>query len=392
MIKVDFLRPFLLIALMLLLATSCKGEKSLPPPPLVEVSALTIQKTTIPWIYESVGYAESSHQVEIRARVEGYLEEIAYIEGAEVTKGQLLFKLEQTPFIAAVEQAKGNLAREKAFLWNAQQTVERLTPLYAKHAASKKDLDEATANLSASQASVQVAEAALKVAEINLSYTLLTSPINGLSGKSSYRQGALISPGSNQLMTSITALDPIWISFSISENEILKIDKEVKNRTLVLPKDKNYGVEVILADGSRYPFRGEVNFSAPTYDQKTGTLSMRAQLPNPNLILKPGQFVRVKVKGAIKPNTIYVPQKALLESKTGMYVYIVSEGKAAIQNVTVGDWYGDDWIIEEGLREGDQVIVDGINKVGQGTPIKVTKEIKVDKSHKQEPILPQIGE
>ncbi|MBS4169541.1 Multidrug export protein AcrE [Neochlamydia sp. AcF95] len=392
MIKVDFLRPFLLIALIFLLAASCGGEKSLPPPPFVEVSALTIQKTTIPWIYESVGYAESSHQVEIRARVEGYLEEIAYIEGAEVTKGQLLFKLDQTPFIAAVEQAKGNLAREKALLGNAQQAVERLTPLYAKHAASKKDLDEATANLLASQASVQVAEAALKVAEINLSYTLLTSPINGLSGKSSYRQGALISPGSNQLMTSITVLDPIWISFSISENEILKIDKEVKNRTLVLPQDKNYGVEVILADGSRYPFRGEVNFSAPTYDQKTGTLSMRAQLPNPKLILKPGQFVRVKVKGAIKPNTIYVPQKALLESKTGMYVYIVREGKAAIQNVTVGDWYGDDWIIEEGLREGDQVIVDGINKVGQGTPIKVTKEIKVDKSHKQELILPQLGE
>lgn len=390
--KVDFLRPFLLIALVFLLAASCKGEKSLPPPPFVEVSALTIQKDTIPWIYESVGYAESSHQVEIRARVEGYLEEIAYIEGAQVTKGQLLFKLDQTPFIAAVEQAKGNLAREKALLWNAQQTVERLTPLYAKHAVSKKDLDEATANLLASQASVQVAEAALKVAEINLSYTLLTSPINGLSGKSSYRQGALISPGSNQLMTSITALDPIWISFSISENEILKIDKEVKNRTLVLPKDKNYGVEVILADGSRYPSRGEVNFSAPAYDQKTGTLSMRAQLPNPNLILKPGQFVRVNVKGAIKPNTIYVPQKALLESKTGMYVYIVREGKAAIQNVIVGDWYGDYWIIEEGLREGDQVIVDGINKVGQGSPIKVTKEIKVDKSHKQELILPPIGE
>ncbi|BBI18240.1 Uncharacterized protein NCS13_2_0043 (plasmid) [Neochlamydia sp. S13] len=364
----------------------------MPPPPFVEVSALTIQKDTIPWIYESVGYAESSHQVEIRARVEGYLEEIAYIEGAQVTKGQLLFKLDQTPFIAAVEQAKGNLAREKALLWNAQQTVERLTPLYAKHAVSKKDLDEATANLLASQASVQAAEAALKVAEINLSYTLLTSPINGLSGKSSYRQGALISPGSNQLMTSITALDPIWISFSISENEILKIDKEVKNRTLVLPKDKNYGVEVILADGSRYPSRGEVNFSAPSYDQKTGTLSMRAQLPNPNLILKPGQFVRVNVKGAIKPNTIYVPQKALLESKTGMYVYIVREGKAAIQNVIVGDWYGDYWIIEEGLREGDQVIVDGINKVGQGSPIKVTKEIKVDKSHKQELILPPIGE
>jgi membrane fusion protein (multidrug efflux system) len=392
MIKVNFLRPFLLIALVFLLAAACGGEKSLPPPPFVEVSALTIQKDTIPWIYESVGYAESSHQVEIRARVEGYLEEIAYIEGAQVTKGQLLFKLDQTPFIAAVEQAKGNLAREKALLWNAQQTVERLTPLYAKHAVSKKDLDEATANLLASQASVQVAEAALKVAEINLSYTLLTSPINGLSGKSSYRQGALISPGSNQLMTSITALDPIWISFSISENEILKIDKEVKNRTLILPKDKNYGVEVILADGSRYPFRGEVNFSAPTYDQKTGTLSMRAQLPNPNLILKPGQFVRVNVKGAIKPNTIYVPQKALLESKTGMYVYIVREGKAAIQNVIVGDWYGDYWIIEEGLREGDQVIVDGINKVGQGSPIKVTKEIKVDKSHKQELILPQIGD
>lgn len=341
--------------------------------PPVDVSTVIIKKNTIPSVYHSIGYAESSHPVEIRARVEGYLEEIAYIEGSEVKLGQLLFKLDQRPFIAAVEQAKGSLAREKALLWNAKQAVDRLTPLYAKHAASKKDLDDATASLLASEASVQVAKANLDTAEINLSYTIITSPINGLAGKSNFREGALISPGPNNLMTSVDALDPIWVYFSISENEILKINKDVKNHTLVLPKDDNYDVEVILADGTVYPSKGRVNFASPTYDQRTGTLTVRAQFSNPQDVIKPGQFLRVKVLGTLRPNAIYVPQKALLEGKSGMYVYVVRDGKAFIQNVIVGDWYGSDWIITEGLKEGEEVIIDGVNKVGQGSLVRVTR-------------------
>ena len=279
-----------------------------------------------------------------------------------------MFMLDQRPFVAALEQAQGMLAREKALLWNAKQAVDRLTPLYAKHAASKKDLDDATASLLASQASVDAAKANVDAAEINLSYTVITAPINGMAGKSTFREGALISPGPNNLLTNVDALDPIWVYFNISDNQRLKIENEVKKHTLVMPKGENFDVEVVLSDGSIFPARGKVNFAAPTYDQKTGTLSLRAQLPNPNNLIRPGQFLRVKVLGAIRPHAIYVPQKSLLEGKNGMFVYVVKNGKAAIQNVEVGDWYGDNWIVTEGLKVGDQVIVDSINKVGQGIP------------------------
>lgn len=379
-----FFRKSTALSIAFFLITGCGGnqEQQQASPP-VEVTIITVEKETIPYVYESVGYAASSHPVEIRARIEGYLEGISYIEGEKVTNGQIMFTLDQRPFVAALEQAKGMLAREKALLWNAHQAVDRLTPLYAKHAASKKDLDDATASLLASQASVDSAKANVDTAEINLSYTVISSPINGMAGKSNFRQGALISPGPNNLLTNVDALDPIWVYFNISDNQMLKMNKEVKNHSLVMPKDDNFEVEVVLADGSLFPGRGKVNFAAPTYDQRTGTLSLRAQLPNPNILIRPGQFVRVKVLGAIIPHAIYVPQKALLEGKNGMYLYVVRDNKAEIQNVEVGDWYGENWIITEGLKVGDQVIVEGINKIGQGSPVKVTKELKLNKDASQ---------
>lgn len=364
----------------LIFMTSCSGKNEPPPPPPVEVTTVTVQRNTIPYVYESVGYAASSHPVEIRARVEGYLEAISYTEGEKVTIGQIMFKLDQRPFVAALEQAQGLLAKERALLWNAQQAVDRLTPLYAKHAASKKDLDDATASLLASQASVDAAKANVDTAEINLSYTVITAPLTGMAGKSNFREGALISPGPNNLLTNVDALDPIWVYFNLSDNERLKMEKEVKAHTLIMPKDENFDVEVILSDGSLFPARGKVNFAAPTYDQRTGTLSLRAQLPNPNNLIRPGQFLRVKVLGAVRPNAIYIPQKSLLEGKNGMYAYVVREGKATIQNVEVGDWYGDNWIITEGLKEGNQVIVDGVNKVSQGSPVKVTKQLQLNQN------------
>ena len=375
------LHNFLICFFLIVLLGSCR-EKSeeQPSSPLIEVTTVTVEKKTIPYVYDSVGNAASSHPVEIRARVEGYLEEISYKEGDKVQVGQIMFMLDQRPFVAALEQAQGMLAREKALLWNAKQAVDRLTPLYAKHAASKKDLDDATASLLASQASVDAAKANVDAAEINLSYTVITAPINGMAGKSTFREGALISPGPNNLLTNVDALDPIWVYFNISDNQRLKIENEVKKHTLVMPKGENFDVEVVLSDGSIFPARGKVNFAAPTYDQRTGTLSLRAQLPNPNNLIRPGQFLRVKVLGAIRPHAIYVPQKSLLEGKNGMFVYVVKNGKAAIQNVEVGDWYGDNWIVTEGLKVGDQVIVDGVNKVGQGSPVKVTKELKLDQN------------
>lgn len=380
--------PFVL----LLCFVSCSKKEEKPATPGVEVTTVTVEKKTIPHVYESVGFAASSHPVEIRARVEGYLEEISYVEGEKVTMGQVMFKLDQRPFVAALEQAKGLLAKEKALLWNAHQSVDRLTPLYAKHAASKKDLDDATAYLLASQASVEAAQANVLTAEINLSYTVISAPIDGVAGKSNFWQGALISPGPNNLLTRVDALDPIWVYFNISDNERLKLEKQIKDRTIIIPKNDNFDVEVILSDGSLYPKRGKVNFFAPAYDERTGTLSLRAQLPNPNDLIRPGQFLRVRVLGAVRPHAIYVPQKALLEGKNGMYLYLVRDGKAAIQNVEVGDWYGTNWIITEGLKVGDQVIVDGVNKVSQGTPVKVTRQLSLNDQEAAETTKPKMNE
>ena len=371
---------FLRLVTLLILLTSCGEKQQEPQIASVEVTTVLVKKNTIPYVFKSVGYAASSHPVEIRARVEGYLEKISYKEGDKVEEGQIMFMLDQRNFIAAVEQNKALLAKEKALLWNAHQAVDRLTPLYAKHAASKKDLDDATSTLLASEASVDAAKANLETAEINLSYTTIRSPINGMAGKSNFREGALISPGPNNLMTNVDAIDPIWVYFNASENERLKFLNDVKKRTIIAPKEDNYDVEIILANGSMFPYRGKVNFAAPTYDQRTGTVSLRAEIPNPDSLILPGEFVRVRVLGAVRPNTIYVPQQALLEGKSGMYVFIVRDGKAAIQNVVVGDWYGDYWIINQGLQVGDEVIVEGINKIGQGSPVTVTKQLSLKKA------------
>ena len=379
----DLMTRYMLFKTVLIFSTlflfqSCKDSDAPKTRPPQDVSVVVVKKETIPFVYDSLGFAQSSHPVEIRARVEGYLEEIAYVEGSAVKAGDILFKLDQRNFIAAVNQAKGSLAREKALLWNAKQAVDRLTPLYAKNAASKRDLDDATASLLASEASVIAAQAALDNAEINLSYTVITSPIDGLTGKSNFREGALISPGPNNLMTTVDAIDPIWVYFNISENQTLKYSKEVREKKLIEPKDGNYIVKVVLADGSIFSQKGVVNFYAPTYDQKTGTLVLRAQFPNPNNVLRPGQFLRVKVYGAFRPNAIFVPQKAVMQGKNGAFVYVVKDNKSYIQNIEVGDWFGDNWIVTEGLVEGQQVIVDGVNKVVQGLNVKITNVLPLD--------------
>lgn len=339
----------------------------------VAVKVETIKPASIPAIFSFVGFTQSSHEVEIRARVEGYLEEVPYKEGAFVKAGEILYVLDKKPFEAALENAKGVLAKNQAILWNAKKTVERLKPLYKQNAASRKDLDSAIADKLTARAEVQSAKAKLMQAELDLSYTTIKSPISGLAADTTYKEGALITPGTNALLTTVSVVDPIWVFFSISENERLKFkDEEIKGK-LILPKD-DLEIEVVLADGTTYPYKGKVNFASPTIDQKTGTMSIRATLPNPGNVLMPGQFVRINAVGAIRPDAIIVPQRAVLEGKNGMFVYVVINNKAEIREVEVGDWYQKNWIITDGLIPGDVVIVDGINKVQPNTPVQLIKE------------------
>lgn len=365
------IRTLLFLTAMLMTACSKEEIKDAAPPPL-QVTAIPVIPRTIPATYEYVGVAQSSHPVEIRARVEGYLDKIAYQEGSLVEVDQLLFQIDPRPFQAALDNAKADLERQKAILWNAQRTRERLDPLYKQNAASRRDLDNAIAQELTAIADVDASAAKVREAELNLSYTTITSPIRGLSGQSSLREGALVTPGPNGLLTTISVIDPIWVNFNVSDGDILKFQDEEKKGLIVAPKDKKFTVELTLADGSTFPFKGTIDFTEPTLQQSTGTMMVRAVFRNPELVLRPGQFVRAKASGAIRPNAIIIPQKAVLQGSKGMFVYLVGkDNKAHVQPIEAGGWYESFWIIKSGLQEGDLVIVEGINKVKPGQSVSV---------------------
>lgn len=320
--------------------------------------------------YEFPGKTESSREVEIRARVTGYLDKIAFREGALVKTGEILFQLDARPFKAALDNAKGMLAQEEAKLKNARATLSRIKPLARENAVSQKDLDDATAAVLTSQAAVQSAKAQVDDAEINLGYTTIRSPLTGLAGRSEKREGSLVTAGQDSLLTTVVQLDPIWVNFSVGENEVLKFRQEKQSGKI--RSTDNIEAEVILANGTIYPQKGKINYVAPTIDQATGTLALRVELPNLSGTLTPGLFVRARLGGAVRTNVIMVPQRAVMQGAQGKFVYVVNaEQKAEPKPVQVGDFFGDQWIITSGLNSGEQVIVDGAIKVRPGSSVKI---------------------
>lgn len=368
------MRPLLFFFLGTLPLVSCeKTPPAVVSQPALPVTTLIVTQKTIPADFEYVGVAQSSHPVEIRARVEGYLDQIAYQEGVLVKESDLLFQIDPRPFQASLDNAIADLNRTRAVLWDAERSVERLTPLYAQNAASRRDLDNAISSKLSSKAEVEANEAKVVQAQLNLGYTTIRSPITGLAGQSTYRQGSLITPGENGLLTTVSVIDPIWVNFNVSVGDILKNNEEIKNGFLEYPKDLKFTVEAILSNGIRLPHLGRVDFANPVLQQSTGTMLVRAVFENPEALLRPGQFVRAKAMGAIRPNAILVPQKAVLQGKDSLYVYVVNaEKKAEMRTVNAGGWYEKDWIIKSGLKPGEQVIVEGVNKVRPGMEVNPT--------------------
>lgn len=341
------------------------------PQPQVEVTVVSVSPQTTPATFEFTGKTESSRSVEIRARVEGYLDKIAYQEGSLVRSDQLLFQLDPQPFQAALENAKGDLARAEAQLANARATLARVRPLAKENAVSQKDLDDSVAAERSAQAQLQSAKAQVRTAELNLGYTTIKSPLNGRAGKSEFREGSLISPGANSLITTVVQLDPIWVNFGVGENDMLKFRTE-KASGKIQADAKNIQVELVLADGTVHPRKGRINYVAPSIDSGTGTQAMRAEIPNPDAALNPGSFVRVRVEGAVRANIILVPQRAIMQGPQGKFVYVIgADNKAEPRPVQVGDFYGDQWIVNSGLSGGEQVIVDGAIKVKPGATVKI---------------------
>jgi membrane fusion protein, multidrug efflux system len=351
--------------------TACekKQEVKAPPPP-PEVNVITVTPQTIPYETSFVGQIASAHQVEIVARVSGFL--ILYKEGAVVKQGQKMFLMDQKPFIAQVEAASGALENSKAQLWTSQANLKRVKPLAELDAASKSDLDNAIGAVQSAEAEVHRARAQLEQAELSLSYTVITSPVTGVSGESKAREGAYLSVGAGGDLSYVAQLDPIWVDFSVSQNQVSKFVTEADAGRLLRPHNNEYTVEVHLADKSRYPHVGKISFVDPTFNSQTGTFRIRAELKNPDSLLKPGMFVKAVMQGAQRPNALTVPQRAVQQTSNGHVVFVVSgEGKAEIRPVIVGPWVGDDWVVDKGLNPGEKVVTDGFMRLAPGMPVKV---------------------
>jgi membrane fusion protein (multidrug efflux system) len=362
-----------LVAAVALLAGCSKA----PPPPEargpVEVTVLTIAPRDTPVNFEYVGQTQSSRQVQIVARVTGFLEQRVYTEGSLVKAGQLMFLQDPKPFQASLDAALAAMAQQQARLQTATDNLNRVRPLVALNALSKKDLDDATGAEQAARAAVDAARANVEQAKLNLGYTRITTPVTGLSSFSKVQDGAYVG-AENSLLTYVEQVDPIYVNFSVSENDLLKVRADAAAGRLRMPAREDYAVEVVLADGTLFPGKGRITFANADFNQKTGTYLLRATLPNPKAELRPGQFVRVRVSGAVRPNAVTVPQPAVLQGAKGHFVIVVDkQGKAEVRPVETGSWIGDDWFIDRGLAAGDVVVVDGMVRLTPGAPVKAVE-------------------
>jgi membrane fusion protein, multidrug efflux system len=356
----------------LLLVAGCSKEAPPPKQAVADVTAVTVQPRDAPVVYEFVGQSQSSREVEIRARVDGFLEKRVYTEGSLVKEGQTLFFMDRKPFEAALQQARGELAQQVARHQVATANLARVKPLAAQNAVSQRDLDDAVGNEQTTSAAVLTAQGSVRQAELNLSYATIATPLTGLSSFAKIQEGAYVN-ASNNLLTTVARIHPMWVNFSVSENQILKLREAVAKGQIKLPEKGNFTVELVLADGSVFRNRGSISFADPSFSKETGTFLVRATFDNREGTLKPGQFVRVHVLGATRQNAILVPQRAVQQGAKSHFVWVVAkDGKAEQRAVAPGDWAADDWVIEQGLQAGEQVVVDGAIRVTAGAALKVT--------------------
>lgn len=367
------MRKLFVIAAAMVLAACSQGDaqdrkgaaaKGGPPQPLT-VTAVDVAEKAVPVTFEAVGRTEGSREVQVRARVAGIIEAQLYNEGDAVKAGAPLFRIERAPFEIELEQARAALAQETARSQLAQQELERLKGLADRRAISQKEADQAASGARQSAAAVQMARARLRQAELNLSYTTVNAPIAGITGRALQSVGTLVQPNNDSaLLTSITRGDPIWVRFALSEAEYARLRHST---------EKNVQVRLELADGRAYEPAGKLNFAGSTVDGTTGTVQMRAELPNPKRELLPGQFVRVRVIAGTQ-QAIVVPQTAVLQNETGRFVYVAgADGKAVPRSIRAGQWLGDDWVVLEGLKAGETVIVDNLVRLRPGTPVQLKK-------------------
>ena len=355
--------------LAVLAAGSCKKpEVAAPPPPIVEVKEITTSGVALTTTL--IGQLDSPRNVEVRTRVEGFVDKMLFIEGREVKEGDVLFELDRKPFLEKLAAATGALGEAKASLAKYETDVERLVPLYEKRAIPKQDLDNAKAGVDVAKAGVTTAEARVQATELDLGYCTVKAPTTGLIGAKQVSIGELVGKGEPTLMATISMLDPIWFYCNVSEVEYLQ----------ARAKSKHTGQEVeevpltlILSNGTEHSDQGRFVFIDRAVDVKTGTLRVRAEFPNKDKLLRPGMFARVRVNLGARPDCITVPERAIVALQGKTFVWVMgSDGKVTQRPVTTGEQVGNVFIINEGLKAGEKIVVEGVNKLREGIPVNAS--------------------
>jgi membrane fusion protein (multidrug efflux system) len=331
----------------------------------IAVRVLTVEPRKVPIRFDIVGQVEGSKQVEVRARASGILQKQFYNEGDAVKEGAPLFEIDRAPYEIALAQARAQLAQATAQVDQARREEARLKPLVQDRAVSRKEYDDAASSRQLAEATIQQANASIRQAELNLSYTKVTAPLAGVTGRAEHSIGTLITTDANgSLLTTINQVTPVWVRFSLAEADLAKLPDARLHRTTPV------AIELLLPDGSPYPIKGRLNFAATAIDTRLGTQQLRAEFDNPRQLLLPGQFVTVRITAGERDKVFLVPQAAVVQTEKGNLVFTVdADGKAQARPVKTGDWIGKDWTILSGLNAGDKVVVDNLLKLQPGVPV-----------------------
>jgi len=342
-----------------------------PKPPAVTVVA--VAQRPVPVYGQYVGQTEAVKTVDIRARVEGFIDQQVVPDGADVKAGDVLFVIDSRPFRVALNDAKAQLARDEARLANARQVADRYRPLYERQAVSRQELQQAEADEKAAAATLDTSRAAVEQAELNLSYTTVRSPVTGRMGRAEVRVGSFVGKGEATRLATVSTLDPMYVTFSVSEREALQgwRHRQADMRTQPGPS----GITITLPDDTAYPHNGRLDFVDRAVDPRTGTLALRATFPNPERLLQPGQYVRLRILLEERAGALLVPQAAIQESQGSASLFVVGPDRTVqARTVRTGPRVGTLWVVEDGVKPGEQVVVKGLQQVRAGMRVEPTVE------------------
>jgi len=357
----------------LLLSAACgdSGPPQQAPPP-TEVQVVTVRAHPIANIVEVPGRVQAVRTAEVRAQVDGIIRRRLYDEGTDVKAGQPLFIIDPREMRAQANAAEAALARAEATAANARQDVQRYEGLVEERAVSRQDYDAAVAQLRTAEADVAQARAQVQAARLTLGYTTVSAPIAGRAGRAQVTEGALVSAAAATLLTTIEQIDTVYVNFSQSNAELLAVRRDIRAGDLKVPTLDSVIVHIVLEDGTEYPHAGRLDFLDISVNEETGTTALRAAVPNPDRLLRPGQFVRTRIEAGVRPNGIAVPQRAVTVQPNAATVMVVAAGDTArARQVELGPLEGDNWVVRGGLAPGDRVIVEGLQKVQPGQPVRV---------------------